>query len=176
MIESKKQWYELQRTGMFNTTRHFTLDEFVFVHGQFPGDKMFSFRNAEVAGAPFVVMPKILIMESILSGAFVSPYVVAEAVAKEWVVVQGEYDGLGADISFVKDMLRDAMDAERQRVTRAQLIGVIGYERYRYLDGVHDCFSHPTDLMKRSVVEFTVFDRAVGELGRDMIVWEVRNY
>ena len=104
------------------------------------------------------------------------PYIVCEQAPDDHIMVQGEYDGCCAEVSFKKTPMRFALQQERIHMSRVAFIGLVGYERYRYIDDVHQQYYEGNDLNDRPVVEFSIYDRRVGCFHKDIIIWEVRNY
>lgn len=120
-------------------------------------------------------MPKTQAVKEIRAGKWKNS-IVSEQAPDDHILVQGEYDGTWARVSFEKTPMRFAFQKSSQEIRRVQLMGLIGRERYDQLEAVLEAFNPTVDIYKNPVLEFSVYSRPVGLYGEDMIIWEVRNY
>ena len=174
-VPTKKAWYALQRQGIFNTTANFTVPDFLKVEGKYPAAKIFCFRTQVAGGGAFVCMPKTDAVKEARSGKW-KDALVSEQAPDDAIVVQGEFDGTWARISYVKRPMRFAFQEASEEINRTQLMGLIGKEHYAHLDSILEAFN-PTDCVwKNPVVEWSLYSRPIGMFKERMIIWEIRNY
>jgi hypothetical protein len=177
MIKNKKEWYKLFNNDVcFNRPAAYSLEEFLKVHKKYDFQKIFCFRNAAVTGAPFVCMPKWEALFRIKEKTFQKPYFICEQMPDEHIMVQGEYDGLCANISFKQTPMRFALQQERIEISRLQLLDLVGYTKYNMLNEFIEKYNPENDLKHRAVIEFSFYDCPVGVFEKDYIIWEIRNY
>ncbi len=174
-ISTKREWYKIQRSGIFNITKAYTPEEFLRIHKQYARKKMFCFRTMGEGGGKFVCMTAGQAVKEIRQGLWTNS-LLSEQAPDDAIVVQGEYDGVQARITFEKTPMRFAFAVSSQEVTRGELIGIIGWDLYRQLDGILEDFNPSTNMDLNPVIEFSVYSKVVGTYAERMIVWEVRNY
>lgn len=174
-VSAKRDWYALQRSGVFNTTANFSVPDFLKEEGKYPAEKIFCFRTQRAGGGAFVCMPKTEAVKQARTGKW-KDSIVSEQAPDEAIQVQGEYNGTWARVTFVKRPMRFAFQESSEEISRMQLLGLIGKEHYDQLESVLDAFNPTADANKNPVVEFSLYSKPVGMFQERMIIWEVRHY
>jgi hypothetical protein len=172
-VSSKRQWYEIQATGLFNTTFNSSVEEYRRRALDWPLDKIFCIRTMGAGGGLFTCRPNWEMTKLIETPAIKplwSQIRISEQAPDDAIIVQGEYNGTVARISFEKTPMRFAFQQSSHEISRLQLLGILGYWRYKYLEDLLDAFD------AGAVLEFSLYSKPVGIHHERMIIWEIRHY
>jgi hypothetical protein len=170
-VRNKKEWYALQKARIFNTTWNGSVQEFAAAIATWPVDKIFCIRTMGGGGGEFTCKPKVELMQDLAERKIEwKNFKISEQAPDDAIQVQGEFDGEVACITFEKIPMRLAFRKSEITVSRVQLLGLIGYEYYRYLKELLE------DFEPGAVVEFSLYSRPVGIFKERMIIWEIRHY
>ncbi len=178
-IRNKREWYKIQAMEVFNTTQNFSVTDFLKRAHEFPSTKMFCART-KVAGGGFFrcfTNEKMVRFLTHLPAHWDPSWIqISEQAPDDAIVVQGEYNGEWARVTFEKTPMRFALQKSSAEISRVQLLGLIGPHHYRVLEKILEDFNPTMDLSQNPVIEFSVYSRPVGMFNEAMIIWEVRNY
>lgn len=111
-----------------------------------------------------------------IAGTPIAHLRVYEGAPDDAIIVQGEYDGLHARLSYAKTMMRLIHPDEWFNTSRGGLLAIVGYENYVKLNDMLDAYNASVFVNEGHVVEFSLYSRAVGVFDEEMIIWEVRRY
>jgi hypothetical protein len=166
-LVNKKQWYKIYFADTFNRTLSLSISEFQKRYEQLP-DRIYALRHQTRAQEPFILGSKQQILEKCCNVRD-TEYFVTEKAPDEHILVQGEYDGLYATITFDKDVMRNAFLRNKHNIGKLQLRLLLGDEYYSLLQRLSERYVD-------HVIEFSLYDRCVGIKSQRMIIWEIRKY
>jgi len=178
-ITSKRKWYEVDATGLFNRPRLHTWREFKALRGKDCDAKRgFGVRWLEPGHEWLGVMTWHQAVFVLLAGIRLGHYAPGDFLVSECtpigsLVVQGEAAWVGGLFqciaSTVKLPMREAFKLGTFQATRAWLRAAMGGEDYgRLMETLEQWPGH--------AVEFTLFNERVGIHRERLVVWEVRCY
>ena len=94
-------------------------------------------------------------------------YIITEQAPDDAIIVQGYFDGIHLECSFEKRVMREC--TLNQRISKLHLKTLIGETAYTTL-------MDWSDLYPEHVIEFSYYDKPVGTLSNNLIIWEIRKY
>jgi hypothetical protein len=110
-------------------------------------------------------------------------HIVAIQAPDEFIKIQGNYNGLNAEVTLDKRPMGDqTRDPNYQfnpwkNISRLQLRDIIGISNINKLDELVEAFSPDSMLIKNNpIIEFSVYTKPIGVLKENMIIWEIRHY
>ena len=169
-IRTKKDWYKINT--LFNHPKTFDLNAFLSLadKGKLPSG-LYTTQNREVVQAAFYHLPLKQMCALIRRGKLPSSYKIMEAVPPLGVksLIQGEFDGINARISFLSEPMRSALLKEQYHINRLHLRLLVGRMNYTQLLEI-------LEMYENHIIEFSIYDKPVGVLHKNMIIWEIRYY
>ena len=172
-VPHKRRWYQIQAEGVFNTTFNASVEEYRRRCAEWPMDKIFCIRTMGHGGGVFDCRPHVELWRHLTTNIPPEKWEnirVSEQAPDEAILVQGEFDGTTARISFEKTPMRFALQKSEHNISRVALMGLIGYRYYRHLMDILD------DFEPGAVVEWSLYGKAIGIHKERLIIWEVRHY
>jgi len=173
-ISWKGGWYKIFHTGIYNRTAIFPKKDLIEKSKSYSDNTYFCYRNPKIPGAKFICFQKEKAINKLEE--FDDSYMISERAPNKSIIIQGEYDGEHAEVSFIKEPMRFALQKERIRISRVQLIDLITYENYRLIDEIHEVHCTSNTLGYLPIVEFSYYSEPIGINHENLIIWEIRNY
>ena len=170
IIKCKRDWYRIN--DLFNGPISHALEDFKRVSHKDPQGTFYTTQNRVRTGAPFFREHRKKMINLIKTGILNNEYRILEAVPPAnhiLPVVQGEFDGVYATVTFLNEPMRTALQKSSTHISRLQLFGIIGLEYYGQLMDIVEMFPDHT-------IEFSIYNRAIGRLKKHLIIWEIRQY
>jgi hypothetical protein len=152
-----------------------------FIYADLPcfSKTQYALRKTKGAGGgKFIVGPRLSIIEEIMRVPNRKEYMVTECAPDHKIIVQGNYTGQLAEVTFKKKPMgvlsrsADPKDWKWERLSRLQLWHAVGREFYEFLNEIVEKFGEDA----YPVVEFSLYGAPVGILQVPWIIWEVRHY
>jgi hypothetical protein len=191
-VNTKQDWYRYFNTDIFNRTRTWPVLDFLKFARTYSGDRLkeFALRNQKVVGGRLYIFSFQEMLEVykaiIVFGQYckngchlicsfrqmIAEFIVSEVAPDDNILVQGNWNGDVADLSFDKHVMRIIPDDKWiKNLSRLQLIGLIGYENYLTIEELRSLADRDD-----AVIEFSLYDKGVGIHQEELICWEIRNY
>lgn len=185
MIKNKQEWYKYFQTTIFNRPNNYPVSTFLKKCKQIPENEYALRSISKIGGGKFIVFPsKNFICKHILENAEFqndSAYQVTEKMPDDKIIIQGNYDGIVAEVTTAKQPMGVLTRSPRYEdwhwpvMPRVQLKEILGVW-WEYLNDVHDAFSCSLDVKYSPVIEFSYYSYPVGIHREPFIIWEIRNY
>ena len=168
---TKSEWYRYFNSGIFNTTRSWSGQDFVTQSKEIP-DALFGIRSTAHARKHIVIQDKNATVYELLHWKSMGQLDTVRVFLKapdEAIVLQGEFDGINVEATTCQKIMRHALEEERLILSRFQLRHKIGWEAYQEL-------IEWSDLYPGHVIEFSYYSQPVGVHNKPLVIWEIRKY
>ena len=184
-IYNKSEWYELFNANLFNRTLMYTQDEFIKLDVEESKNKIWCIRNTKIANAPFEEVKYLRLLIMIAQKELNKDEQIAEKAPDESIIIQGNYRGDLAEITFEKEAMgillraKDFYKKPWKQISRLQLIDIIGYESINYMNELIEIYNakeNSTNINDAPIIEFSYYDKPVGIHNKRLIIWEIRHY
>ena len=182
-ISRKADWYKLFNLNIFNRTIVLDTNNSSEIKYEDIKNKKWCIRNMREYNAPFYEIDFGYLMNII--NCNLKDIQIAEKAPDEHIIIQGNYKGNFAEVTFEKEAMGILTRADNyrlkpwKRISRLQLIDIIGYENVNYMNELIEIFcakENSTDINDNPVIEFSYYSKPIGILNKRLIIWEIRHY
>jgi hypothetical protein len=179
-FDCKAQWFRYY--GLWNRVKRWSHDE--FLEGNPPEGDKYAIRKIAGQSGKFEVGDREHIRRILteMGAEARKEFSIATCAPDDHIVVQGNYDGTVAEVTFIKKTMgelsrsRDPAEHRWTQISRLQLLGIVGRELYDVLEGLIEVYGEGTDVRNNPVVEFSLYDIPMGVDSMPYVIWEVRHY
>lgn len=184
-IYNKEDWYKLFNLNLFNRTLMFTKKQFLKLSPKERYYKYWCIRNVKKSGAPFYQLDLDGVVKY-MNNKEDKDSQIAEKAPDDYIIVQGNYRGDFAEVTFEKEAMgillraKDFYKKPWKKLSRLQFQSIIGYENISYMNELLEVYQKRKNnyslIDDNPIIEFSYYDRPVGILNKRLIIWEVRHY
>ncbi|NIU83358.1 MAG: hypothetical protein GWN64_07725 [Candidatus Thorarchaeota archaeon] len=145
-------------------------------------NKLWCLRSTSRPGSNFTEIGTIKLICKIGQGKLSKDTIITEKAPDDEIIVQGNYRGDFAEITFEKEamgVLTRAPDYQYKpwkTISRLELQTLIGYENINYMNELIEMFSEGTWVENNPIIEFSYYNKPVGIHNHPLIIWEIRHY